>query len=448
VGCGGGQNGIVVPASDPTPPTAAWLQADIPHRPLANVTLGSPAASSELGENDTVTVTARGDDNDGGVQDVQIWASTTLYRARAGVVVGPTLSGTPAASNPSSAKPGDTASTSGSASWTFDVQSLMTGYDGVKLDVHAEVVNFNGGSAKTSTLTLRFQRKDLQLYVVALTDTNGGHAFTATPSDFASLVGRVNNVYKGTGIRMLFDPATDWSTRADTQLNQEQSGWQQTAEQVAAAHADRIVLFLRWGSDPANRTGNGNAFPPPGVNPTPRNMSDVKQDFVMLPDRLDGTLSFLNLDNGSFMAHELGHYLGLYHAFPGWGNPSSPVYSGNPTTQAIVDQQIVDYIAANGGTIDALDGDAESDTPPDPGPVAYKAHNQNVCTSPSLTVKGTSNGQQVSFTFDPDRTNVMGYYTSQQCNSGSNPPPQTFSFQQIQQLQRTLNKAPRNQLWP
>jgi hypothetical protein len=451
--CGGGgstnANAIVVPSADATPPTTAWLQANIPNRPFANVYLGSASASSEMGENDTVVVTARGDDLDGGVQDVQIWASTTLYRARAGVVAGPSLSGTPMASNPSSAKPGDTASKDGSAAWTFSVPSLMTGYDGIKVDLHADVVNFHGGTAKTATLTLRFQRKDLGLHVVALSDSDGGHASSVTATDFAALVGRLNNVYNGTGIRFLFDPATDFTTRQDTQLNQQQSGWVQTAEQITAANPGSIVLFLRWGSDPQNRTGNGNAYPPPGVNPLPLNMGDVTQDFVMLPNLLDGTLNFLNLDNGSFMAHELGHYLGLYHTHPGWGNPSGPLYNGNPSTQAALDQQIVDYIAANGGTIDALDGDAVSSTPPDPGPIAYQRHNnQDFCTNPSLTVTGTSGGQQVSYTFAPDRTNVMGYYKSQDCNSGSNPPPQTFTFQQIQRMQNALTKPPRNALWP
>jgi hypothetical protein len=446
---GGGGSSIVVPTSDPTPPTTAWLQADVPNRALANVYLGSAAASTEMGENDTVRITARGDDPDGGVQDVRIWASTTLYRARAGVAVGPSLAGAPEASNPSSAKPGDTASPSGSVSWTFTVPSLMGGYDGVKLDVYAEIVNFHGGTVRTATLSLRFQRKDLDLHVVALTDDDGtGHAFSATPAAFATLVGRLNNVFSGTGIRLRFNAATDWTTRADTKLNQEQSGWRQTAEQIAAARPKKIVLFLRWGPDPANRTGNGNAFPPPGANPTPPNMTDVKQDFVMLPNLLDGSLSFLNLDNGSFFAHELGHFLGLYHTFPGWGNPSPPLYSGSPSTQAAVDQQIVDYVAANGGTIDALDGDALGDTPWDPGPVAYNVRGQSICTSPTLVVTGTVNGQSVSHTLTPDRTNVMGYYTSQQCNAGANPPPQTFTFGQIQQMHRTLSKAPRNQLWP
>jgi hypothetical protein len=449
-GCGGGGgNTVVVPSSDPTPPTTGWLQANIPNRPLANVYLGSANASADMGENDMVRVTARGDDTDGGVQDVRIWASTTLYRARAGVIVGPSLAGAPVASNPSSAKPGDTASTTGSTTWTFTVPSLMAGYDGVKLDVYAEILNFSGGAVRTATLSLRFQRKDLELYVVAVTDDDGsGHAFSVTPAAFLSLLGRVNNVYSGTGIRFLFDPATDWTTRADTTLNQEQSGWRQTAEQIAAAHPSQVVLILRWGPNPSSRTGNGNAYPPPGANATPLNMTDQTQDFVMLPDLLDATLSFLNLDNGSFVSHELGHYLGLYHTFPGWANPSPPVYSGNPTTQAVVDQQIVDYIGKNGGTIDALDGDAIGDTPPDPGPVAYTAHNQNICSNAAITVNGTVNGQSVSYTLTPDRTNDMGYYTSQQCNSGSNPPPQTFTFQQIQQMQRTLAKAPRKQLWP
>jgi hypothetical protein len=95
----------------------------------------------------------------------------------------------------------------------------------------------------------------------------------------------------------------------------------------------------------------------------------------MLPNLLDGSFMFLNLGNGSFVAHELGHYLGLYHTFPGWNDVDGPVFNGTvPAGQAAVDQKVVDYIAANGGTIDALDGDLLSSTPPDPGPVLYRAH--------------------------------------------------------------------------
>jgi hypothetical protein len=39
---------------------------------------------------------------------------------------------------------------------------------------------------------------------------------------------------------------------------------------------------------------------------------------------------------------------------------------GKLPSASAADQAVIDYIAQNGGTIDALDGDLLSDTPPDP----------------------------------------------------------------------------------
>ncbi|MDQ1712247.1 MAG: hypothetical protein QOE45_1697 [Frankiaceae bacterium] len=436
---------LTVPAADATPPTAAALQADVPHRPLANVLLGSPAARGEMGENDKVHVVARGDDTDGGVKDVRIWVATTQYRT--GSTVGPGAA-TVVASSPSSAVPGGTAKSAGSVTWDFDVPTRLGGYQGVKLDLFAEVENFHGGKVRTSTLTLDFHRKDLELFVIPLTDDDGGHPFTATAADFAALVGRVNGVYSGTGIRFRFDPATDWAPRADTRLNREQVGFQMTATAIATARPTQIVAFLRWGPDDTNRTGNGNAFPPPGANPRPPSVTDADQRFVMLPDLLDASFSFLNLHNGSFVAHELGHYLGLYHTFPGWTDLGGPVYKGvRPASAAAADQAVVDFIAANGGTIDALDGDSLSDTPPDPAQMLYDAHGQDICTNASVTVTGMRAGAAVSYTVAADHWNVMSYYAS--CVPAGTPPvPQTFTFQQIQAMHNGLKRPQRSGLVP
>jgi hypothetical protein len=158
-----------------------------------------------------------------------------------------------------------------------------------------------------------------------------------------------------------------------------------------------------------------------------------------------GAYQLLNQGNGSFVAHELGHYLGLYHTFPGWGDPYSGVYSvlWGVTSASAADQAVINYIAQNGGTINALDGDRISDTPPDPSVLLYAAHNnQNVCTQPTITVTGIMNNVAVSFTFAPDRGNVMSYYPS--C---SNPPtPQHFSPQQIQRMTQTLTYTSRSAL--
>lgn len=141
----------------------------------------------------------------------------------------------------------------------------------------------------------------------------------------------------------------------------------------------------------------------------------------------------------------MGHYLGLYHTFPGWDDLDGPVYArfnGSMPSASAADQAVIDYIAANGGTIDALDGDGLSDTPPDPSPVLYKAHGQDYCSQPKIGATGVMNNQKVSFTFAPDLGNIMSYYLS--C---SNPPtPQHFSMQQIQRMNETLNNPPRRSL--
>jgi hypothetical protein len=133
----------------------------------------------------------------------------------------------------------------------------------------------------------------------------------------------------------------------------------------------------------------------------------------------EGQYNYLNLGNGSFVAHELGHYLGLYHTFPGWSDRSgpAPVYGGIPgtgtPTASQADQALIDFIAARGGKINALDGDLLSDTPPDPSPVLYDAHGQDYCSQPQITVAGQISGVSVSLHFSPDTENVMSYF---QCN--------------------------------
>src|SRR5262249_19802122 len=142
----------------------------------------------------------------------------------------------------------------------------------------------------------------------------------------------------------------------------------------------KVLCLLRWGSDPFSPTGNGNAYPPPGACPLPLNMNDVEQNYVALPNRIGPGASFLDLGSGSFFAHEVGHYLGLYHTFPGWSDLFGPVYSGQtPANAAAADQTVINYIMANGGTVDALDGDRMSDTAPDPSPILFRAHAQDIC---------------------------------------------------------------------
>lgn len=288
---------------------------------------------------------------------------------------------------------------------------------------------------------------DLRLQVIPLSNSDGTKAYNVTPQQFASLVDRVNAVYAGTGIRFLFDPDTDWAPMNDTELNTDGTNQQTRANAIAATYPSKMLCLLRWGPS-AKVTGNGNAYPPPGNAPKPPDLNDVEQNYVALPSSIGsfpGAYDYLNLGNGSFVGHELGHYLGLYHTFPGWTDLDGPVYArfnGSMPSAAAADQAVIDYIAQNGGTIAALDGDRISDTPPDPSQVLYTAHGQDYCAQQKLTVNGVMNNQKVSFTFDPDVGNIMSYYPS--CSYP--PTPQHFSPLQIQRMIETLNNTSRRSL--
>jgi len=207
---------------------------------------------------------------------------------------------------------------------------------------------------------------------------------------------------------------------------------------AAVALPGKILVYLRWGPDDASFTGNANAYPPPGAGTKPPSVNDVIQNYVALETKLDlNQNGFLNLLNGAHVAHELGHYLGLYHTFPGWSAPGYGL-SENPT-RAQADQAVIDYIAANGGTADALNGDALQDTPPDPTHILYQAHGVDDCSG-GITVTGTMNGVSVSFTFVPDQNNVMSYF------GGCNGDPMRFSPGQIRQMHQTLRDPARKHL--
>jgi len=309
------------------------------------------------------------------------------------------------------------------------------------------------GLGLTGSSVVSSQPHVLKLYVVPLrdqeTDASGRplHDFTATPAQFTQLVAEVNWVYEGTGIQFSFDPATAWQPLADTDMNSDRTLFQRGNE-IAAQHLGMIVCFLRWGPNPSSRTGNGNAYPPLDAGPVPPAVDGVSQNYVALPDFFGANYSGLNQGNGSFAAHEFGHYLGLYHTFPGWTDRQGPVYASIPgastpsRTQA--DQAAIDFIAANGRTVSALDGDALDDTAPDPSPVLYQAHSQNVCSSREITVQGRIEGVQVTFTLMPDPNNVMSYFAA--CPAGSVPALSRFTFQQMERMRGTLQKPSRNHL--
>lgn len=127
---------------------------------------------------------------------------------------------------------------------------------------------------------------DVRLHVIPLSNANGTNAYAVTPQQFASLIDRVNAVYAGTNIRFVFDPTTDWAPMADTDLNSDGADMRTRGNKIASTLPGKLVCFLRWGSQTA-RTGNGNAYPPPGANPKSQDVTDVEQDYVALPNQIE-----------------------------------------------------------------------------------------------------------------------------------------------------------------
>jgi hypothetical protein len=190
---------------------------------------------------------------------------------------------------------------------------------------------------------------DLRLHVIPLTNDPGMlplKSYTVTPQEFSQIIDRVNLIYAGTNVRFLFDSEFDWAPMANTALNTDGANQRTLGNQIAAGTPGKIVCFLRWGAG-ASPTGNGNAYPPPGAGTKPPDVDDVVQNYVALPNKSGPGLSFLNQGNGSFVAHELGHFLGPYHTFPGWTDLKGPVYEqfgGVMPSAAQADQAVGDFI--------------------------------------------------------------------------------------------------------
>jgi hypothetical protein len=155
VGCKPRQ--LVVQASDATPPSALWLQIDRPGQPFLNADIANadPLAHADSGLQ--MRITARGDDPDGGVKDVQIWLTEQTWMTGpdgSETTSGPGLAGAPVASAPSQANVGDPAPASSSITHSLTPPTFKPPMTRRQYLIWARALNFHGGATETRKLTI------------------------------------------------------------------------------------------------------------------------------------------------------------------------------------------------------------------------------------------------------------------------------------------------------
>lgn len=289
----------------------------------------------------------------------------------------------------------------------------------------------------------------LRVHAIPLSDDDGGRAYSITVADLTALISTANTRLAALGVELVFDPTCDWAPLPRTSLNSlvntTPNFWVEP-NQVASRIPGKIVMFFRFGNHPTKPTGNGFAYPPATGHPVPSSAPLPTDDvqFVAFPSTKAG----IEQNDGNFFAHEVGHYLGLFHTFPGWGTetvyPPKPGSPPPPLTSADAEQRLVSYIQANGGTEAALDGDLLGDTAPDCGAVPYDAAGwaHGAADRTTVTFEQSTGSAPYDFTFTPPRDNAMSYFTPGRA--------QTFTAQQRQRVQETLQHDRRRRLseWP
>lgn len=251
-----------------------------------------------------------------------------------------------------------------------------------------------------ATSTLQGQTVHLRLHVIRLSDDNGTRLAAITPPEMLLWVQEANAAFarSNAGIKLHFHASTDgpdWEVRKSTTLNRLGSngdGWS-AANAVAAQHPGKVVVLVRHG-DAKDPTGNGFAYPP---------QSGMTVNFVALPGFSKTTVpkdAFSGpwVQNRWLFGHELGHYLGLGHTFPGWND------EGTDT-----DPEALAAINKAGGKLSGLDGDSVPDSPPDAGTAYYKLKGWKMCSGPASYVIPAGSGKP-GYTVTPMRTNLMSYF--------------------------------------
>jgi hypothetical protein len=208
---------------------------------------------------------------------------------------------------------------------------------------------------------------------VQVMDDDGGRPARVTAANVTEWIAFTNRSFAPAGIEFEFrGDDTDYCVLRDTVINDMTGGgegWAETrkrANEVAAKHPDRLVIFFRHGPGP-DATGGG--------------FSWTDLNFVGMFGWEDG--SHCGHPHTDAVAHEIGHYLGLPHTF-----------AVEPFQNA---GQAEAYFVQHGRDPNVFDGDGFADTLPDPGCRPLECERTQ-----NITLDGVE--------FPLPRRNLMSYY--------------------------------------
>lgn len=147
---------IEVPTSDSTLPQVGMIiEYDSGEEGTLEVDQSSSPTSVQTSKNE-VTIIVAGTDNDGGINEVNLWA--TFTRRRPNQIQGPGLAGRPIEQYRSSVTIGGQALKSALITHTFEMPEVLNGWQSVLIEVWAEAKNFHGGVVVTPTIDIEYPR--------------------------------------------------------------------------------------------------------------------------------------------------------------------------------------------------------------------------------------------------------------------------------------------------
>jgi hypothetical protein len=269
----------------------------------------------------------------------------------------------------------------------------------------------------------------VRVHAIRTANDDGTEETVITPQQVLQWVNKTNAVLRAAsaGITLEFDSrgdGPDWgAVLRNTRINHVSNGdatGTALANKIAARYPGKLVFFFRYAAGSGATQNRGNGFANAGA------------DFIALP-AFDQTSVMSNVDGAGKvtateqsaqniwqMAHDLGHYLGLGHTFPG----NSDGATDTPARAA-------QYIRDNGGTRGALDGDGIADTPAEAGTAYFAKQGWALCTGhDSYTVSGRkTSGEAFSYTYSPARNNIMSYFACE---------PMGFTAGQVRAMRAAL----------